>query len=482
MNQSTKFELVLFGSTGDLVTRKLLPSLYTAFINKTISSSCRIIALGRKEYTRKDYIKFVSAKFLDNNLSLENDLWIKFSELIFYLQVEANKSSDYIKLNQFLNKDIINIYYLSTAPDLFTIICTNLAINNLNHKNSRIILEKPIGNNLKSSREINEHVKKIFREEQIFRIDHYLGKESVQNLMAIRFGNSIFEAFWNRQWISSIQITIAEKIGVSSRGGFYNQIGALRDMLQNHLLQLLCIVAMESPISMDADVIRKEKLKVLQSLKPFNKATLNNYVVRGQYQEGLIDGQKVCGFLSEENIPQDSTTETYVALKTEVQNWRWSGVPFYLRTGKRLETHNAEIVIFFKELPIKIFPNKISNFSNRMVIKLQPDDEIKLYFLSKEPGEENNLKPVFLDLNFTKVANKRIMEGYERLLIEIIKGRLELFLSQEEQEVAWKWVEPILDKWKNSKEKPEQYISGSRGPFSGDTLLEKGFLWHEQII
>ena len=482
MSKIKEFDLVLFGATGDLVSRKLLPSLYTAFVNNTISHYGRIIALGRRDYSKEEYLQFIYQKFIANKLSINNELWIKFCNLIFYLKVEASSEQDYQILAQFLNQNIINIYYLSTSPNLFTKICTNLAINNLNHKNSRIILEKPIGNNLETSKEINQHIRRFFLDEQIFRIDHYLGKESVQNLMTIRFCNSIFEAFWNRQWISSIQITISEKIGVFTRGDFYNQIGALRDMLQNHLLQLLCIVAMEPPISIDADTIRKEKLKVIQSLKPFNIKELDKNVVRGQYQEGEVDGVKVAGYLSELNVPEDSNTETYVALKTEIQNWRWQGVPFYLRTGKRLQSQSAEIVIFFKELPIKIFPQKIANFSNRLIIQLQPEDGIKLYFLSKEPGNHNNLKPVFLDLDFNKTFNKRRIDGYEKLLIEIINGNLELFLSQEEQEQAWKWVEPILDSWNNSETSPEPYKAGSRGPYSADLLLDNGNLWHEQII
>ena len=478
MNTCKNFELVLFGATGDLVLRKLLPAMYTAFKYKTIHPYGRIIALGRRNFSKSDYMAFVYENFAANKFIVEPELWERFTHCNEYIQIEASNEQDFKKLTKLLNHTLINIYYLSTSPNLFSIICTNLALNNLNHINSRIVLEKPIGNNYNTSHMINEHVRKFFLDKQIFRIDHYLGKESVQNIIAIRFANPIFEAFWNRQWISSIQISITEKIGVAKRGEFYNQVGALRDMLQNHLIQLLCIVAMEPPISTDSDIIRQEKLKVIQSLKSFDINNLDKSVVMGQYTEGTVDYNKVCGYLSEEHIPSNSITETFVAIKTEIENWRWAGVPFYLRTGKRLEKNTAEIVIFFKELPLSIFPNQKSKFSNRLIIKLQPEYEIKIYNLSKEPVDQNNLKSVFLDLDFATKYNKRRMDGYERLLIEIIKGKLELFVSHEEQSAAWKWVEPII----TANIKPELYSAGSRGPKGSNSILDHDNLWLENIL
>ena len=406
----------------------------------------------------------------------------KFCNLVNYLQMDANTADNYQKLYDSLNQDITNIYYLSTDPSLFKPICENLFKVNLNHKISRIVLEKPLGHDLKTSSDINDFVANYFSEEQIYRIDHYLGKESVQNLMAIRFGNTLFEALWRRQWIKSIQITIAESLGVGSRGDFYNKTGALRDMLQNHLLQLLCIVAMEPPFSLDADTVRNEKLKVLQSLKPFTEESVLSHVIRGQYKSGINDNTPVNGYLEEDNIPPGSNTETYVALKAEIQNWRWAGVPFYLRTGKRLHSQMAEIVIQFKDLPCQIFPFNANNFANRLIIKLQPDETVQLYFLAKKPGDTNDLQPVYLDLDFNKMFKARRTEGYERLLLDVIRGKLTLFVRRDEQEAAWKWVEPILNTWGRLNYAPKLYTAGSWGPSAASALLAReGESWHEEL-
>ncbi|MBY0378801.1 MAG: glucose-6-phosphate dehydrogenase, partial [Burkholderiales bacterium] len=369
-NNIHEFDLVLFGSTGDLVTRKLLPALHNVFLDNNIHINSRIIALGRKKLTTEDYCAFAYTKIIQAKQTITQIEWEKFRSLIHYIQIDANKETQNRALANALNKEITNIYYLSTAPTLFQTICDNLAKHHLNHCKSRVVLEKPLGDNLQSSEEINEFVAKYFQEEQIYRIDHYLGKESVQNLMAIRFGNTLFEALWRRQWISSIQITIAENLGVESRGEFYDKTGALRDMLQNHLLQLLCIVAMEPPFNLDADIIRDEKLKVLQSLKPLNEDDVLNNVIRGQYKSGAIDGNPVLGYIQEYNVPTNSYTETFVALKAEISNWRWAGVPFFLRTGKRMQEKLAEIVIQFKDIPCKIFPSSVNNFANRLIIRL----------------------------------------------------------------------------------------------------------------
>ena len=352
----------------------------------------------------------------------------------------------------------------------------------LNHHNSRVVLEKPLGNDLNSSNDINDYVAKFFNEQQIYRIDHFLGKESVQNLMAIRFGNTLFEALWRRQWVHSVQITVAEDIGVGSRGDFYEHTGALRDMLQNHLLQMLCIVAMEPPSSLDADVIRDEKLKVLRSLKPLSEDDVLNNVIRGQYKAGAIAGQPVKGYLEEDKIVPNSHTETFVALKAEIQNWRWAGVPFYLRTGKRMQEKVAEIVIQFKDIPCKIFPTSGGTFANRLIIRIQPEETVKLFFLAKQPGDTNRLQPVYLDLDFNEMFHARRTDGYERLLLDITRGNLSLFVRRDEQIAAWKWVEPILGTWKNLRVAPKQYTAGTWGPASSSALLARdGLYWHEEI-
>ena len=483
MNDLQNFDLVLFGATGDLVTRKLLPALYNAFTHNTINKDARIFAIGRRDFSKEDYCKFALTKAIEAKESIQKDNWDKFCNLINYLKIDANTPDDFSKLQEILNQDITNIYYLSTYPSLFKPICQNLANVKLNHRNSRIVLEKPLGHNLSTSNDINDFIAKFFQEEQIYRIDHYLGKESVQNLMAIRFGNTLFEALWRRQWISSIQITIAESLGVGSRGDFYDKTGALRDMLQNHLLQLLCIVAMEPPFSLEPDTVRNEKLKVLQSLKPLTEETVINNVIRGQYKAGTIEGKEVKGYTEEENIPLNSKTETYVALKAEIQNWRWAGVPFYLRTGKRLQDQLAEIVIQFKDIPCKIFPFNANNFANRLIIKLQPDETVQLYFLAKQPGDTNDLKPVYLDLDFHKMFTTRRTEGYERLLLDVIRGKLTLFVRRDEQEAAWKWVEPILNTWDKLNFAPKLYTAGTWGPAAASALLARdNDSWHEELM
>ncbi len=477
------FDLVLFGGTGDLVTRKLLPALYHAYSHQTINQDGRFFVIGRRDMSKEEYCAFAYNKAIKVKEKIDLEKWSKFCNQVHYYKIDANNEVDYIGLRSLLNQEITNIFYLSTDPGLFKSICQNLARAELNTINSRIVLEKPLGHNLATSNDINDFVAKFFTEQQIYRIDHYLGKESVQNLMAIRFGNTLFEALWRRQWISSIQITIAESLGVGSRGEFYDTTGALRDMLQNHLLQLLCIVAMEPPFSLDADTIRNEKLKVLQSLKPFTEETVLSNVIRGQYKAGTVNNEDVSGYADEGNIPKDSKTETYVALKAEIQNWRWSGVPFYLRTGKRLNKQMAEIVIQFKDIPCKIFPLNANNFANRLIIKLQPDETVQLYFLAKQPGDTNDLRPVYLDLDFHKMFTTRRTDGYERLLLDIIRGKLTLFVRRDEQEAAWKWVEPILDTWKRLNFTPKFYAAGSWGPPSASALLARdGESWHEELV
>jgi glucose-6-phosphate 1-dehydrogenase len=477
-----KVDLVLFGATGDLVTRKLLPSLYNAFRFNNLNYDIRIIATGRRKLNTLEYSKFAKDKALIAKAEIEESSWDKFSQLLHYVQLDINDKTSYANLVDLIDTDCTNIYYLSTDPDLFQIICYNLAEFKLNHAKSRIVLEKPLGHDLKSSNAINDFVAKFFTEQQIYRIDHYLGKESVQNLMAIRFGNTLFEALWRRQWISNIQITIAESIGIESRGEFYDRTGALKDMLQNHLLQLLCIVAMEPPFSLDADTVRNEKLKVLQSLKPLTEEEVVNRVIRGQYKRGAVDGMSAKSYTEEDCIPKNSQTETFVALAAEIQNWRWAGVPFYLRTGKRLQDKLAEIVIQFKDIPCKIFPFSANNFANRLIIKLQPDETVQLYFLAKKPGDTNELQPVYLDLDFAKMFTTRRMDAYERLLLDVIRGNLTLFVRRDEQEAAWKWVEPILNTWKKLNISPKLYTAGTWGPSASSGLLARdGACWHEEL-
>jgi glucose-6-phosphate 1-dehydrogenase len=347
-----------------------------------------------------------------------------------------------------------------------------------------VVLEKPLGHDLASAQEINRVVRSAFREDQALRIDHYLGKPAVQNLMALRFGNALFEPLWRRESIANIQITISEAIGVGTRGDFYDRTGALRDMIQNHALQLLTMIAMEPPPTSDADAIRDEKLKVLRSLRPFTPELVARDVVRGQYKAGTVDGKAVPGYLDEVKVPAGSTCETFVALRTEVQNWRWAGVPFYLRTGKRLAGRDAQIVVNFREVPHPIFPG--TRRANQLVIKLQPEDGLELHLLAaKGGGTASNapeaLSPVSLDLDFDKAFASERVGGYERLLLDAIAGRLNLFVRSDEQEQAWRWVEPILHAWSQDTVGPRPYAAGGWGPAAASALVARdGSTWAEE--
>jgi glucose-6-phosphate 1-dehydrogenase len=363
------------------------------------------------------------------------------------------------------------------------VICEQLGAAGLNGPNVRLVLEKPLGHDLASAREINRVVRAAFRERQALRIDHYLGKPAVQNLSALRFGNALFEPLWRRESIANIQITLAESLGVGTRGDFYDRTGALRDMIQNHALQLLTMIAMEPPPTSDADAIRDEKLKALKSLKPFTPDSVTRDVVRGQYKAGTVDGLAVPGYLDEQKVPGGSTCETFVALRTEVQNWRWAGVPFYLRTGKRLAERSAQIVVNFRAVPHPIFPG--SSRANKLVIKLQPEDGLELHLLAAKgsvgSGQGELLAPVSLDLDFDKAFAAERVGAYERLLLDAIAGRLNLFVRSDEQEQAWSWVEPILEAWRTDPNGPRPYAAGSWGPPASSAMVARdGCTWDEE--
>jgi glucose-6-phosphate 1-dehydrogenase len=377
--------------------------------------------------------------------------------------------------------------YVATAPSLFTTVCEQLAAAGLNTPHTRVVLEKPLGHDLASNRAINQTVRRFFEEKQVFRIDHYLGKPAVQNLFALRFGNALFEPLWRREHIANIQITIAEDLGVESRGAFYETTGALRDMVQNHALQLLCAIGMEPPINAHADAIRDEKLKVLRSLKPWTAASLASDVVRGQYASGTSGGVPVPAYRDEPGVNPHSHTETFVALRTEIANWRWAGVPFYIRTGKRLAGRDARIVINFRPTPHAIF-NASSAMGNQLVINLQPKDGLELHLLAQ--GQDNRktrssaaqaLAPVQLDLDFDKRFGSERVGAYERLLLDVIDGRLNLFVRSDEQEEAWRWVEPLIKHWAADAQGPRTYAAGTWGPSASSAMIARdGFCWDEE--
>ena len=487
------FDLILFGGTGDLVWRKLMPALFQAFRHGSLPAGGRIMGVARDDLSDDQYRELIKTRFdeVDLDKRPSEDEFARFAALLFYTRMDLSSGADYPLLKAKLDARQAEtvVMYLATAPGLFTTFCEQAAIAGLNTPQTRIVLEKPLGHDLASNRAINESVRKVFDERQIFRIDHYLGKPSVQNLFAMRFGNALFEPLWRRETIANIQITIAEELGVEKRGAFYESTGALRDMVQNHALQLLCAVAMEPPINSHADAIRDEKLKVLRSLKPWTPETIRQHVVRGQYAAGNIDGEAVTGYRGENGVAPNSHTETFVALRTEIANWRWAGVPFYIRTGKRLADRDAYIEVNFRPAPHAIF-NSPAGAANRLVIHLQPRDGLELHLMAQ--GQQNradtrpgvlsqSLAPVQLDLDFDKRFGSERVGAYERLLLDVIAGRLNLFVRSDEQEEAWRWVEPILDAWQQDSNGPRPYAAGTWGPSASSAMIARDdFCWTEE--
>ncbi|MDB5964439.1 MAG: zwf [Polaromonas sp.] len=481
------FDLILFGGTGDLVWRKLMPALFQAFRHGSLPEGGRIVGVARDDLSDTQYRELIKSRFDNVELAKRpsEEEFARFADLLFYLRMDLSSAADYARLGETLQKRAADtvVMYLATAPGLFTTFCEQIAAAGLNGPQMRVVLEKPLGHDLQSNRTINESVRKVFAERQIFRIDHYLGKPSVQNLFALRFGNALFEPLWRRENIANIQITIAEELGIEKRGAFYDSTGALRDMVQNHALQLLCAVAMEPPINAHADAIRDEKLKVLRSLKPWTPQSLSQHVVRGQYGAGTVDGVGAVAYRQENGVGEASTTETFVALRTEIANWRWAGVPFYIRTGKRLADRSAYIEVNFRPAPHAIFKTPLGA-ANRLVIHLQPKDGLELHLLAQ--GQDNRrtsqtLAPVQLDLDFDKRFGSERVGAYERLLLDVIDGRLNLFVRSDEQEEAWRWVEPILEAWQSDPEGPRPYAAGTWGPSASSAMIARdGFCWTEE--
>src|SRR5665647_558112 len=486
------FDLVLFGGTGDLAWRKLMPALFQAFRHGTLPAGGRIIGVARDPLSAEQYRAQIHARFEQVDLTKRPSLeeFTRFAALLEFVQMDLSRPDDYARLVAKLAErqaDIV-VMYVATAPALFTTVCEQLAAAGLNTPQTRVVLEKPLGHDLASNRAINEAVRQAFGEKQVFRIDHYLGKPAVQNLFALRFGNALFEPLWRREHIANIQITIAEELGVEERGAFYETTGALRDMVQNHALQLLCAIGMEPPINSHADAIREEKLKVLRSLKAWTPETLRQHVIRGQYAAGSIEGEAVPAYRDEPCVNPDSRTETFVALRTEIANWRWAGVPFYIRTGKRLADRDAHIEVNFRPAPHAIFKSPLasSNVDNRLVINLQPKDGLELHLLAQGADQRHDrgtptLAPVQLDLDFDKRFGSERVGAYERLLLDVIAGRLNLFVRSDEQEEAWRWVEPILDAWRNDSAKPRPYAAGTWGPSAASAMIARdGYCWSEE--
>ncbi len=478
------FDLIIFGGTGDLAMRKLLPALYHRDRDGQVTSESRIIAASRGALTRKKYLATVKDALKKNLGEGEFDEahWKSFSKRIHYVQADAFEHDKWSGLVDLLSghEAHVRVAYLATAPSLFGPIANGMHSNGLITDNSRIVLEKPLGRDYKSACEINNAVGQCFTENQIYRIDHYLGKETVQNLLALRFANSLFEPLWRRNAIDNVQITVAEDLGVEGRVEFYDRVGALRDMVQNHMLQLVCLFAMEPPSSLHHDAVRDEKIKVLRALKPISAEEVRASSVRGQYTAGAIQSSAVPGYI-EERGGEPSTTETFVSLRLEIENWRWSNVPFYLRTGKRLPAKHSEIVVQFQGVPHSIFPEqKYDVAPNLLRIRLQPDEGVELSVMAKEPGPGGlRLRPVSLDLSFAETFGVRYPDAYERLLMEALRGNPALFMRRDEVEAAWNWVDGIIDGWATTEQKVESYVAGSWGPTASSLLLDRdGREWH----
>ena len=480
------FDLIIFGGTGDLAMRKLLPALYHRDCDGQITPESRIIAASRGALSREEYLAMVEES-LRSKLAegdFDDSTWQSFKERLHYAQADAYEHEQWGALVDLLagEEDRVRVAYLATAPGLFGTLAKGLKSNGLVTDSSRIVLEKPLGRDLESAREINTAVGECFDENQIYRIDHYLGKETVQNLLALRFANSLFEPLWRRGSIDHVQFTVAEDLGVGGRVEFYDEVGALRDMVQNHLLQLVCLFAMEPPSSLDQNAVRDEKIKVLRSLKPISPEDARTKTVRGQYAKGAIKGASVDGF-PDELSNKESTTETFVALKLEIENWRWSGVPFYLRTGKRLKAKHSEIVVQFQAVPHSIFPEQEYNVSpNLLRIRLQPDEGVQLSVMAKEAGPGGfELRPVSLNLSFAETFGVRYPDAYERLLMEVLRGNPALFMRRDEVEEAWQWIDGIIESWDISKQKVESYVSGTWGPTASSMMLDRdGRAWHQE--
>ncbi|MEO0972724.1 MAG: glucose-6-phosphate dehydrogenase [Pseudomonadota bacterium] len=470
------FDLVIFGGTGDLAMRKLLPSLYHRDVDHQITPDSRIIAVSRREMSHDAFIDMVREalhKFLPAG-DFDAGVWQRFSARLSYHAVDVMEEGGWDSFAAAVQAhgDRVRVFYLATAPQLFGPVASAVGAHGLVHSQTRIVLEKPVGHDLASARQVNDEVGRVFSEDQVYRIDHYLGKESVQNLLALRFSNSLFEPLWRRGTVDHVEITVAEEIGVGTRGEFYDRTGALVDMVQNHLLQLLCLVAMEPPAGLEPGQIRGEKLKVLRALRPIAELEVESRTVRGQYRRGAIRGEAVPGYREETSIAE-SDTETFVGIKAQIDSWRWAQVPFYLRTGKRLPMKTSHIVIQFSPVAHSIFPPQTGRpVPNQLTIRLQPDEGVTLSLMTKEPGPGGfNLRSLPLNLSFSEHTHLRYPDAYERLLMEVMRGNQALFMHREEVEAAWGWIDSIRGGWESRGQHVVPYAAGTWGPTDSALLI-----------
>jgi glucose-6-phosphate 1-dehydrogenase len=482
--QVSPFDLVVFGGTGDLAARKLLPALFHRDAAGQIPDDARIIGVSRRPLSRDAYVELVRAA-LDQFVKTADktpEAVDRFVARIHYLPADASSEAGWGDLASLLNSgsERVRAFYFAVSPDLFAPLSQRIRQFGLVTPESRVVLEKPLGKDGASARAVNDAVAEVFAESQVFRIDHYLGKETVQNLMALRFANRLFEPLWNSTHIDHVQITVAEDIGVGDRSGYYNTSGAMRDMLQNHIMQLLCLTAMEPPDAFEADAVRDEKLKVLKALKRIDDRNAEQMTVRAQYRAGSAGGKPAAGYLDE--LGEESKTETFVAIRAEIANWRWAGVPFYLRTGKRLAKRTSEIVVNFRPISHNIFDATAGRVSqNRLILRLQPDEGVTLEVTIKDPGPGGmRLRRIPLDMSFAETFGVANPDAYERLLMDVIRGNQTLFMRSDEVAAAWQWVDPIYAAWANNDQRVHGYAAGTWGPSAAVALIERdGRTWFE---
>jgi glucose-6-phosphate 1-dehydrogenase len=490
--------LIIFGAHGDLAKRKLIPALYALFVQGLLPHNFCILGTSRTQLDNDKYRTMMkdSVQKYAPDIEVEEDSWGRFADLLYYMPGDTGKHESFSEMARLL-EDLggkhgtggNNIFYLSTPPSLYSPIVMQLAAAGLAVKKPgkapfpRVVVEKPFGRDLGSARALNAELHEVLEEQQVFRIDHYLGKETVQNIMVLRFANSIFEPLWNRHYVDHVQITNAETLGVEDRATYYEEAGALRDMIQNHMLQLISLVAMEPPISLEADAIRDERAKVIKSIRPFDKDDLESLAIRGQYGSGWVLGQEVPGYRQEKGVSPESRTETFAALKLYVDNWRWADVPFYVRSGKRLAKGITEIAIHFRKAPHKLFSEQLlggtgGGSPNVLVMQIQPDEGISLKFATKLPGPTTQLRWLSMDFRYSTAFGVRSPSAYERLLLDCLVGDASLFARSDQVESSWEFLAPVLERWAETKPSFPNYAAGSWGPqASHDLMAADGREW-----
>ncbi len=487
--------VVIFGASGDLTARKLVPAIFNLGVDNLLPGEFHLIGFGRKPIPDDEFRTLMDEAIAEHSRRpLNKEIWERVRQNMTYFAGGYDDPESFVKLaeridaiEKNLGRDMQRMFYISTPPNVFEPIIKNLGSSGMAQAHvhtklaSKVVIEKPFGRDLESARELNNVINSVFEEPQVYRIDHYLGKETVQDLLVQRFANSIFEPIWNREYVDCVQITVAESLGVGTRGGYYDSSGALRDMIQNHTMQLVALTAMEPPVSLDPESIRDEKVKVVKAIQPLKLDVDGGDVVRARYTNGLVKGEPVPGYMQEQGIPEDSSTETYAAMRLAINNWRWQGVPFYIRSGKRMARRASEIAIQFKRPPGILFSegNKFNLAANTMVISIQPDEGVTLVMNSKIPGLETRTQPVKMHFRYSTTFGSNTPEAYERLILDAMVGDSTLFIRGDETEASWKLVTPVLEYWKEcGVEGLAEYAAGSWGPLESERLLwDRGHEW-----